>query len=433
MSTEIAKALLSQFYKDGQVVYENVSDPIYKRLGYTQIFTMLLTIPALWTLLIPIPSNQPTYQAYEAFDKFIANEYGNPSIEVNIINHLLCAISSFLIGSFIGRKIGSGVWALYCLMRTKCQSHHTMDIALSNNNNNQVVKNLMFTVFESGRESYGELINTAQKKELALWIQKVNIFFTKKRQRDLKRGKVQSAEEWWIIKKKFYQDFKPEALIDKLNEYTDKIQLNINKTKANYDHLVNHIMPTTQQNKQSYQGDKVHYIKWLLGVIRDFDSSIGMRHQRRSSQSIYKNKKSLNCLFDAVEKNQQHQAELLESMAKAETIMQNVISRLQLNLAEIPKTPDWLNHLISYDLEKKYQTQCEKELSDLIKKVTRCQKHLAPGEQENFIENFKQTADQTINGLQADEWIIDIRQSDTSSQGDDYSTARSLLHTQLNI
>ncbi len=433
MSTEIAKKLLSQFYKDGQLVYDHISDPIYNRLGYTQAVGMLITVSSLLALLIPIESNRPVYNAYAALDKLASNQYGSHAVGLNILNYVVWAISSVMLGSFIGRQIGSGIWALYCKIGTKCQSHHTMDLILSENNKNKVIKNLIFTVFESGRESYGELLIPEQKKELTRWIQDVNIFFTKKRQRDLKRGKVQSAEEWWIVKKKFYQDFKPQTLLDKLEDYNDKLQANITKVQSNYNILINRIIPSAQQNKQNYLVDKMNYIKLLLNIINDFDTSVGMRHQRRSSQSIYQNKKSLNSLFDDVEKNQQSQTELLTSMQQASKVMQKVLSRLQLNIAEIPTTPDWLSNLLSYDLNHRYQIQCKRELSSYIKKIISCQKHLPPGERQQFIEGIKQITNNEVNDIHAAEWVIDIRQSEASTDSDQYSTARSIINTPLII
>jgi hypothetical protein len=431
MATEIAEKLLSQFYKDGQVVYDHVSDPTYSKLGLTQMVSMLFAVSSLLTLMIPTNENQPIYQAYEALDKLVSNEYGHNTLGLNILNYGVWAFSSVMLGSFIGRKIGSGIWALYCLISTQCKSHHTMDLALSKTHKNKVTKNLIFTAFESGRESYGELLNEQQKDELAAWIQTVNIFFTNKRKRDLKRGKVQSAEAWWIVKKNFYQDLNPQTLIDKLVDYTDKLQANIDKTQAYYDTLTTRIIPSAQTQKQCYHLDENHYVKLLLNLINDYDSSIGIRHQRRSSQSIYKNKKSLNSIFDHLEKNKHTQEELLNSMKSTSNVLEKVLSRLHDNLNATPKTPEWLNNILSHNLSQRYAIQCRHQLDTYLNDIMRYQKRLAPYARKSFIENTKNETIKYAEQLQAEEVIIDIRESNSSNDSDEYSTARSIMNMPL--
>jgi hypothetical protein len=399
MSTEMFEKLLGQVYQDGLVVYDHVRDPVYRFLGYTQVGAMIVGVCALAFVTIPLKQSSSVYWAYQKMDDALANQYQARGIGVDVLNYVVWLLVSVLCGSFVGKKIGSGLWASYCLLRTRCQSRHTMDLPLSQLSLQRVTKYLLRNSLECDPNDYAMLLNPVKIKEMKQWLHQVNLFFTAKRLRDLQRGKVQAAESWWLVKKRFYNDYKVDILAAKLMQYENDLRVKLHRLRQHMRDLQEYQGGLDREGVLGVKAIKRDFLRWLVRVIDDFDKSVGVRHEKRSLQSIFQDRKQLSHLFDELSACGNSVEHLQRGMKQAVLLMQRVEARIRTDQTKIPVMPDWLLSLIEVRVVEQSEARCFRSLSDFFNQSDDVLDRMSSSEQQAFCGDMKARFDERMSRL----------------------------------
>ena len=434
MSTEIVEKMLGRVYQDGLVVYDHVRDPIYRYLGYAQLSAMFITVCALGVVTVPMESNTAVYWMYQKMDDAFTAQYPAQGGGVAVLNYLVWTMLCVLSGSLIGKKIGSGVWATYCLMRTGCRSRHTMDLPLGKVSLERVTQTLLRDSLSSDPGHYAMLLNPEKVKEIKDWLQQVNLFFTAKRIRDIKRGKIQAAESWWLVKKQFYTTYKIETLAGKLLHYENLLRGNLHR-------LRNHLVELQQYQDLIVTGAvacvktfKRDVLRWMLNVMDDFDRSVGVRHEKRSVQNIYQDKKQLSHWFSELSAVEDSIDVLQRHMLKAETLLLRIESRIRADQAKIPLMPSWLLVLVEDRVVAQSEVRCFELLGGFFGQCDDVLDRMCTADQQAFYNQMRERFDERMNRLRRrlprKSKSVSFSSND-STESQDYETARCISERPL--
>ncbi len=407
MDSSLAKRCLNRLYKDGLDVRGHVYDPVYRPLGYAQATGIALLIPVLLVVLIPLTENARVYFVYQKMDDTVANEYGAKGIGLTILNFAVWLVTSVAVGCVVGKKIGASVWAVKCLASTRCRSSHTMDQALTESNLNKVMHN-----WHAATEQSFDLIQVMADPQvmhaLCQWIQQVCVFFSRKRQRDKRRGKVLSAESWWAAKKRFYNTFDVGVLLNRLTDYQFTLKAHVCQVDSFLQQYHRDILPLVECHEPDVTAVKSECGRWLSDVMAYFEKSVSIRHQKRGMQSIYKDKAYLNKQFTEMLSPSVGRDELATLMHRCCVRVKAVKRRIQQHQVELPIIPQQLESLLSSRRAERYLQLSERQWSRYFDNVKRLQSELPCDERPLFLTRLRRNISHSFLTLSEQPEVIDV-------------------------
>lgn len=373
-------------------VGQNISDNVYCGLGYTQAVCMVMLTTAWLIVMFPELGLNPMNEVYSAMYNLTKKELNNANLSHGFINYLLWGLGT-IVSIRVGERIGRMIWGLYCLCQTGCRSSRPMDFPLSSNERDRVV-HYMLPAFAQNPELDVNMVGVKKvnqkRAQIIHWIHQVLLFYTDKYQNDKRKGKYQTAQLWWDEKKEFRKSMKAISLYQRVIQYYQLLE----RRKQFVVRKKNLLQAFFQQEASISKADVASV---LNDILKYFQESVLVRHQRRYRQNIFQDVKKLRKLINQVTFEIQDTTSLKNKIKYVMQLLEKVYQRLSQQQAKVPLGPVWLQSMMNYSMPDFYQAHALRLTAQAADKVAIDLSHLSLAQRHQFWPNLSRTFNQGFN------------------------------------
>ena len=347
--THLKKALnlFSSTTSTLQSVKRNINDNIYQGLGITQALFIFIITSCWIGIMFPENGFSPIDRIYSLLHNATRDEISSPETSDTILDYILW-LAGTILSIHIGNRMGKLAWGTHCLIRTRCRSHHTMDLPLTSQQHERVRNSLLPLIHRHGSPTDQ---HTLKKKvdDMREWVNSALLFYTAQKHYDKKQGKIESARNWWAIKKRFRKDFNAISLYQHLHKLHDNLQ----QQKDILTRITHSISNLSFNNTDATQDNLIDLITEALQHFERNTNLVITPHKPHQADITYR---AINNLLNKLihkKASIKDTAKQLNAILKRET---NTLTEKQNN---IPLGPLWLQNALSYTMSDYYQKQAK--------------------------------------------------------------------------
>lgn len=356
-----------------QAVRRNLYDDIYRGLGVTQASSIFLLTASWLGFMFPQNGIRPVETAYFLLHNATRKEINSPNVSDSILDYVLW-LAGALMTIHIGARLGQFVWATYCLLRTGCRSHHTMDLPLPREKRDHI-RNSMITQMNENNLLLSEKVKTIEK-----WILRALLFMSSQKALDKKRGKIEQADRWWALKKRFRSNGDGMTLYHQLHCFAEELQhrrLQLETITASAESLKSSLDSVTEEN--------------LMSLIRDTLEHFKLNTKLSTSpQPLHKSDvtfKAINIICNKVINKKINADEALRALLN---ILNQEIQNLKQEHARVPLGPNWMQTSLSNSLQPYYKAFALKRIKTCSSQLARAIKQQPESQQEQLLQDYTQ-------------------------------------------